>query len=67
MTCNLVKPTIMFTSSLTILILFSGMSYVFADDKNDFASVNADRIKNDPGLAKILENIEKSRQEFSDI
>ncbi len=67
MTYNLAKPTVLFTSSLAILMLFSGTSYVFADDKNDFVSVNADRIKNDPVLAKILENIEKSRQEFSDI
>ena len=67
MTYNYAKPTVLLTSSLAILMMFSGMSYVFADDKNDFVSVSADRIKNDPVLAKILENIEKSRQEFSEI
>ena len=67
MTYNYAKPTVLLTSSLAVLMMFSGMSYVFADDQNDFVSVNADRIKNDPVLAKILENIEKSRQEFSEI
>ena len=67
MTYNYVKSTTILASSLAMLMVFSGMSYVFADDTNDFVSVNAERIKNDPVLAKILENIEKSRQEFSDI
>ena len=67
MTYNYAKPTTILASSLAMFMMFSGMSYVFADDNNDFVSVNAERIKNDPVLAKILENIEKSRQEFSDI
>ncbi len=67
MTYNYAKPTTILASSLAMFMTFSGMSYVFADDNNDFVSVNAERIKNDPMLAKILENIEKSRQEFSDI
>ena len=67
MTYNCAKPTTILASSIVMLMMFSGISYVFADDNNDFVSVNAERIKNDPVLAKILENIEKSRQEFSDI
>ena len=67
MTYNYAKPTTILASSLAMFMMFSGVSYVFADDNNDFVSVNAERIKNDPVLAKILENIEKSRQEFSDI
>ena len=57
-------------SSLAILTLFSamyGITYVFADDENDFISITPDSIGDNPAFAKILENIEKSRQNFSDI
>ena len=54
---------------LTLILIPSAISSTYAQSSsgNDFVSVNADRIKNDPVLAKILENIEKSRQEFSEI
>lgn len=67
MTYQYAKTTKILTSSIAVLMMFSGMSFAFADNPSDFVSVNADRIKNDPVLAKILENIEKSKQEFSDI
>ena len=57
-------------SSFAILMIFSGMhgiTYVFADNENDFVSINTDEIKNNSVLAKILENINKSKQEFSEI
>ena len=57
-------------SSLAILTLFSamyGISYAFGDNENDFVSVPPDGIENNPAFAKILENIEKSRQHFSSI
>ena len=60
------KPTKILASFIATLVVFSGISYAFADNNNDFVSVNAEAIKNDPVLAKILENIEKSRQEFSE-
>ena len=43
------------------------MQHVFAESENDFIPIASDRIKNDPFLVKILENIEKSKREFSDI
>ena len=68
MTYNYAKSTPMvITSSFVMFLIFSGISNAFADNENDFVSVNAESIKNDPMLAKILENIEKSRQQFSDI
>jgi len=73
MTCNYQKSTkrILFASSFALLILFSGMygiQHAFADDvENDFIPVASDRIKNDPFLVKILENMEKSKKQFSDI
>lgn len=71
MTYNYGKTTKkIFASSIALLILFSGMysiTYAFADTENNFITVTNDNIKNDPILAKILENIEKSRKEFSDI
>ena len=57
-------------SSLAILTLFSatyGISYAFADNENDFVAVTPNGIEDNPAFAKILENIEKSRQSFSDI
>ena len=73
MTCNYQKSTkrILFASSFALLMLFSGMygiQHAFADDvENDFIPVASDRIKNDPFLVKILENMEKSKKQFSDI
>ena len=73
MTCNYQKSTkqMLFTSSFVLLVLFSGMygiQHAFADDvENDFIPVASDRIKNDPFLVKILENMEKSKKQFSDI
>lgn len=61
---------IFFTSSFALLILISGtysIQHAFADTENDFIPIASDRIKNDPFLVKILENIEKSKKEFSDI
>jgi hypothetical protein len=61
----------LFASSFALLMLFSGMysiQHAFADDvENDFIPVASDRIKNDPFLVKILENMEKSKKQFSDI
>ena len=61
----------LFASSFALLMLFSGMhsvQHAFADDtKNEFIPVASDRIKNDPFLVKILENIEQSKKEFADI
>ena len=57
-------------SSLAILTLFStmyGITYAFADNENDFVSITPNGIEDNPAFAKILENIEKSRQNFSDI
>ena len=72
MTYNYQKSTkqIFFASSFALLLLFSGtysLQYVFAESENDFIPIASDRIKNDPFLVKILENIEKSKREFSDI
>jgi hypothetical protein len=73
MTCNYQKSTkiMISASSFALLMLFSGMygiQHAFADDaENDFIPVASDRIKNNPFLVKILENIEKSKKEFSDI
>ena len=73
MTCNYQKSTkqMLFVSSFALLMLFSGMysiQHAFADDtKNEFIPVASDRIKNDPFLVKILENMEQSKKEFSDI
>lgn len=73
MTCNYQKSTkqMLFASSFALLMLFSGMysiQHAFADDtKNEFIPVASDRIKNDPFLVKILENMEQSKKEFSDI
>ncbi|WP_420544522.1 hypothetical protein [Nitrosopumilus sp.] len=57
-------------SSLAIFTLLSavyGITYVFADSEDDFVSIAPGGIENNPAFAKILENIEKSRQTFSDI
>ena len=57
-------------SSLAILTLFSatyGITYAFAENENDFVSITPNGIEDNPAFAKILENIEKSRQNFSDI
>jgi hypothetical protein len=72
MTCNYQKSTkqIFFASSFALLMLFSGMysiQHVFADAENEFIPVASDRIKNDPFLVKILENMEQSKKEFADI
>jgi len=73
MTCNYQKSTkqMLFASSFALLMLFSGMygiQHAFADDiENDFIPVASDRIKNNPFLVKILENMEKSKKQFSDI
>ena len=73
MTCNYQKSTkqMLFASSFALLMLFSGMysiQHAFADDtENEFIPIASDRIKNDPFLVKILENMEQSKKEFSDI
>ena len=53
-------------------MLFSGISLgsisAFGDNgQNDFISITPDTLNNDPLVAKILENIEKSKKEFSDL
>ena len=60
------------TSSISVLILFSsisvGITSAFGDDsQNNFIAITNDKISNDPMIAKILENIEKSKKEFSNI
>ena len=73
MTCNYQTSTkqIFFASSFALLMLFSGMysiQHAFADDaENEFIPIASDRIKNDPFLVKILENMEQSKKEFADI
>ena len=69
---NYVKTTNpLFVFSLTFALMFSGASIgvtnAFADDnaENDFVTVTNDNMKNDPMIAKIIENIEKSKKEFS--
>jgi len=61
----------LFASSFALLMLFSGMhsiQHAFADDaENEFIPIASDRIKNDPFLVKILENMEQSKKEFADI
>jgi len=60
----------LFASSFALLMLFSGMysiQHAFADAENDFVPIASDRIKNDPFLVKILENMENSKKQFSDI
>ena len=59
------------TSSISVLILFlgisTGLTSAFADDsQNDFITITSEKISNDPMIAKILENMEKSKREFSD-
>ena len=45
-----------------------GIQHAFADEtENDFTFLMSDRIKNDPFLAQIVENMEKSKKQFSDI
>ena len=62
------NPLLVF--SLVFAMMFSGVSIgatsAFADDnaENDFIPVTSDSMKNDPMIAKILENIEKSKKEF---
>jgi len=72
MTCNYQKSTkqLLTASSFALLMLFSGIygiPHAFAETENDFIIAATDRIKNDPFLVKILENMEKSKKEFSDI
>ena len=71
MTCDNKKSTRpILAYSLTMLVFFSGMygiQHTFADTENNFVTFTGDDIKNNPTLAKILENIEKSKKEFSDI
>ena len=72
MTCNYQKSTkqMLFASSFALLMLFSGMysiQHAFADVENEFIPIASDRIKNDPFLVKILENMEQSKKQFSDI
>ena len=71
MTCNYQKPAkqILFASSFTLLMMFSGMysiQHAFAAAENDFVIAATDKIKNDPFLLEILENIEKSKKEFAE-
>ena len=72
MTYNYVKTTNpLLVFSLIFAIMFSGVSIgatnAFADDdlENDFIPITNNNMKNDPMIAKILENIEKSKKEFS--
>ena len=74
MTCNHTKSTYpILVFSFSILILFFGISVginpVFGenDGQNDFVVVTNENLGNDPLVAKILENIEKSKKEFSDM
>ncbi|WP_316505970.1 hypothetical protein [Nitrosopumilus sp.] len=73
MTYNYRKSTNpIIVTSLSLLMLFSGISVgitsVFRDDaQNDFILITPDNLNNNPVLAKILENIEKSKKEFSDL
>ena len=74
MTCNYTKSTNpLFVFSISLLILFSGVTFGFnpafgqTDKQNDFVTITSEKLSNDPMIAKILENIEKSKQEFSNI
>ena len=71
MTNNYEKPTRqLFSTSLALLVLFSGaygIQHVFADTETNVNVFTKDEIQNNPMLVKILENIEKSKKEFSDI
>jgi hypothetical protein len=55
------------TAVMTLAMVTLAVSDAFADDnsENDFVAVTADSIKNDPTLAKILENIEKSKEDLA--
>ena len=64
------KPNARFFSLTFALIAVSfAMSvstFAFADSENDFTAITDDTLQNDPVLAEILANTEKSKQEFSD-
>ncbi|MCA9813398.1 MAG: hypothetical protein KC483_11160 [Nitrosarchaeum sp.] len=66
---NAIQRQILTFSLASVLMLFVVSSIsVFADDTtNDFVTVTNESISNDPVLAKILENIEKSKKEFADL
>ena len=64
---NKTKPLLTLGIILTLTILPSITLNGFADTtKNDFVTVTDKNISNNPTIAKILENIEKSKKEFSD-
>ena len=64
---NKTKPLLTLAIILTLTILPSITLNGFADTtKNDFVTVTDKNISNNPTIAKILENIEKSKKEFSD-
>ena len=60
-------------SAITIILTLISIPYAISSihaqssSGNDFVAVTEDNIKNNPTLAKILENIEKSRQDFAEI
>ena len=53
------------TAILMMISITYAASYAYAEE-DDFVTVTKDNIKDNPTLAQILENIEKSKQEFSD-
>lgn len=63
---------LLFPSLIAILMLTTipyAVSNTYAENNsgNDFVSVTEDNIKSNPILAQILENIDKSKNEFSEI
>lgn len=54
---------------ITAITMLTAIPYIIVDvhAQNDFVAITEDNIKNNPMLAKILENIEKSKKEFSDV
>ena len=74
MTCNYTKSTNpMLVFSVSLLILISGVTFGFnpafgqTEKQNDFVTITSEKLSNDPMIAKILENIEKSKREFSNM
>lgn len=64
---ELFLPTIAAIVMLTSLPYIITNTYAANNSENDFVAITEDNIKNNPVLAQILENIEKSKKEFSDV
>ncbi len=60
-------PAITFILAVVSIPYVVSSAHAQSSSGNDFVTVTEDNIKNNPVLAKILENIEKSRQDFVEI